>query len=192
MRSVVMHSAGDVRVEDREDRTIIEPTDAVIRLTATCICGSDLWPYRGVEPADHVLMGHEYVGVVEEVGDEVTTVKPGDFVVGSFVISDNTCEICQAGFQSKCVHAEFVHGGIGTQAEKARIPHADGTMVATPGQPDGDLIPALLAASDVLGTGWFAADAAQAGPGKTVAVVGDGAVGLMATLAAMQLGAERI
>jgi len=145
-----------------------------------------------VEPVDRTLMGHEYVGVVEEVGSEVRTVKIGDFVVGSFVISDNTCEICRAGFQSKCVHAEFVHAGIGTQAERARIPHADGTLVATPGQPDEDLIPALLAASDVLGTGWFAADAAQAGPGKTVAVVGDGAVGLMAILAAKQLGAERI
>jgi threonine dehydrogenase-like Zn-dependent dehydrogenase len=192
MRGVVMHAAGDVRVEDREDPKIVEPTDAVIRLTATCICGSDLWPYRGVEPADHLAMGHEYVGVVEEIGDEVKTLKPGDFVVGSFVISDNTCEICRAGFQSKCVHAEFVHGTIGTQAEKARIPHADGTLVVTPGQPDEDLIPALLAASDVLGTGWFAAEGAQAGPGKTVAVVGDGAVGLMAILAAKQLGAERI
>ncbi len=192
MRGVVMHSAGDVRVEEREDPAIIEPTDAVIRLTATCICGSDLWPYRGVEPADHLLMGHEYVGVVEEIGADVKTVEPGDFVVGSFVISDNTCEICQAGFQSKCVHSEFVHGGIGTQAERARIPQADGTLVATPGQPDEDLVPALLAASDVLGTGWFAADAAQAGPGKTVAVVGDGAVGLMAILAARELGAERI
>src|SRR3954469_19148744 len=192
MRGVVMHAPGDIRVEKREDPKIIEPTDAVIRLAATCICGSDLWPYRGAEPVDHLPMGHEYVGVVEEIGSDVTTMKLGDFVVGSFVISDNTCEICQAGFQSKCVHAEFVHGGIGTQAEKARIPHADGTMVATPGQPDGDLIPALLAASDVLGTGWFAADAAQAGPGKTVAVVGDGAVGLMSILAARQLGAERI
>jgi threonine dehydrogenase-like Zn-dependent dehydrogenase len=192
MRGVIMHTAGDVRVEQREDPTIQEPTDAIVRLTATCICGSDLWPYRGIEPADHLLMGHEYVGIVEEIGSEVKNVKVGDFVVGSFVISDNTCEICQAGFQSKCVHAEFVAGGIGTQAEKARIPHADGTLVATPGQPDADLIPALLAASDVLGTGWFAADAAQAGPGKTVAVVGDGAVGLMAILAAKQLGAERI
>jgi threonine dehydrogenase-like Zn-dependent dehydrogenase len=191
MRQVVMYSAGDVRVERRGDPEIIEPTDAIIRLTATCICGSDLWPYRGVEPADHQVMGHEYVGVVEEIGDDVTTVKPGDFVVGSFVISDNTCEICQAGFQSKCVHAEFV-SQIGTQADKARIPQADGTLVATPGEPDEDLIPALLAASDVLGTGWFAADAAQAGPGKTVAVVGDGAVGLMAILAAKHLGAERI
>lgn len=187
-----MHTAGDVRVEDRDDPKIIEPTDAIVKLTATCICGSDLWPYRGIEPADHTLMGHEYVGVVEEVGSEVKTVKPGDFVVGSFVISDNTCEICQAGFQSKCVHAEFVHAGIGTQAEKARIPLADGTLVATPGQPDPELIPALLAASDVLGTGWFAAVAAEAGPGKTVAVVGDGAVGLMAILAAKQLGAEQI
>lgn len=191
MRGVVMYTAGDVRVEQRDDPEILKPTDAIIRLTATCICGSDLWPYRGVEPADHQVMGHEYVGVIEEIGDEVKTVKPGDFVVGSFVISDNTCEICQAGFQSKCVHAEFV-SQIGTQAEKARIPLADGTLVATPGQPDEGLIPSLLAASDVLGTGWFAADAAQAGPGKTVAVVGDGAVGLMAVLAAKQLGAERI
>jgi threonine dehydrogenase-like Zn-dependent dehydrogenase len=187
-----MVTPGDVRVEEREDPKIINPADAIIRLTATCICGSDLWPYRGVEPAERLTMGHEYVGVVEEVGDQVRTVKPGDFVVGSFVISDNTCEICKAGFQSRCVHAEFVHGTIGTQAEKARIPQADGTLVATPGRPDEDLIPALLAASDVLGTGWFAADAAQAGPGKTVAVVGDGAVGLMAVLAAKQLGAERI
>ncbi len=192
MRGVVMHTAGDVRVEDREDPTIVDPTDAVIRLTASCICGSDLWPYRGVAPVDHQVMGHEYVGIVEEVGSEVSTIKVGDFVVGSFVISDNTCEICQAGFQSKCVHAQFVDGTIGTQAERARIPYADGTLVATPGQPDPDLIPSLLAASDVLGTGWFGAVAAEAGPGKTVAVVGDGAVGLMAILAAKQLGAERI
>src|SRR5437763_8228588 len=191
MRGVVMHSPGDVRVEEREDPRIVEPTDAVIRLAATCICGSDLWPYRGAEPVDHLMMGHEYVGVVEEIGSQVKTMKPGDFVVGSFVISDNTCEICRAGFQSKCVHAEFVHGTIGTQSERARIPHADGTLVATPGQPDPELIPSLLAASDVLGTGWFAAVAAEAGPGKAVAVVGDGAVGLMAVLSAKQLGAER-
>jgi threonine dehydrogenase-like Zn-dependent dehydrogenase len=192
MRGVVMHTAGDVRVEDREDPRIIEPTDAIIRLSATCICGSDLWPYRGIEPADHLIMGHEYVGVVEEVGAEVKNVKVGDFVVGSFVISDNTCEICRAGYQSKCVNASFVHGAIGTQSQLARIPYADGTLVPTPGQPDPDLIPSLLAASDVLGTGWFAAVAAEAGPGKTVAVVGDGAVGLMGILAAKQLGAERI
>ncbi|TDC17925.1 IMP dehydrogenase [Kribbella albertanoniae] len=186
-----MYAPGDVRVEDREDPKIFEPTDAIIRITATCICGSDLWPYRGVEPVDHNPMGHEYIGIVEETGDDVKNVKIGDFVVGSFVISDNTCEICQAGFQSKCVHAEFV-AQIGTQAERARIPHADGTLVTTPGEPPADLVPSLLAASDVLGTGWFAADAAQAGPGKTVAVVGDGAVGLMAILAAKQLGAERV
>jgi threonine dehydrogenase-like Zn-dependent dehydrogenase len=187
-----MNGPGDVRVVDREDPSIIGPTDAVIRLTATCICGSDLWPYRGAEPADQLLMGHEYVGVVEEIGDDVKTLEVGDFVVGSFVISDNTCEICQAGYQSRCVHAAFVHGTIGTQSERARIPYADGTLVATPGMPDDDLIPSLLAASDVLGTGWFAAVAAEAGPGKTVAVVGDGAVGLLGVLAARELGAERI
>ncbi|WP_454042719.1 zinc-dependent alcohol dehydrogenase family protein [Cellulosimicrobium sp. Marseille-Q8652] len=192
MRGVIMHGPGDVRVEDRDDPTIVDPTDAIIRLAATCICGSDLWPYRGADQVDHAKMGHEYVGVVEEVGAEVVTVAPGDFVVGSFVISDGTCEICRSGFPSSCVHRVFVDGAIGTQAEKARIPFADGTLVATPGQPDADLVPHLLAASDVLGTGWFAAVAAQAGPGKTVAVVGDGAVGLMGVLAAKQLGAERI
>lgn len=192
MRGVIMRAPGDIRVENRDEPTILEPTDAIIRLVATCVCGSDLWPYRGAEPADHLAMGHEYVGIVEEIGDQVKTLTVGDFVVGSFVISDNTCEICQAGYQSRCVHAEFVHGTIGTQAERARIPLADGTLVATPGQPDADLIPSLLAASDVLGTGWFAAVAAEAGPGKTVAVVGDGAVGLLAVLAARQLGAERI
>jgi threonine dehydrogenase-like Zn-dependent dehydrogenase len=192
MRGVIMYGPGDVRVEERDDPTIVDPTDAVIRLAATCICGSDLWPYRGADQVDHARMGHEYVGVVEEVGAEVTTIKPGDFVVGSFVISDGTCEICRSGYPSSCVHRTFVDGAIGTQAEKARIPYADGTLVATPGHPDPDLIPHLLAASDVLGTGWFAAVAAQAGPGKTVAVVGDGAVGLMGVLAAKQLGAERI
>src|SRR5438477_9345019 len=192
MRGVVMYTAGDVRVEEREDPKIIEPTDAIVRLTATCICGSDLWPYRGIEPADHQVMGHEYVGIVEEVGAEAKHVKVGDFVVGSFVISDNTCEICQSGYQSKCVHSAFVAETIGTQSEKARIPYADGTLVVTPGQPDSELIPSLLAASDVLGTGWFAAVAAAAGPGKTVAVIGDGAVGLMGVLAAKQLGSERI
>jgi threonine dehydrogenase-like Zn-dependent dehydrogenase len=192
MRQVFMNAPGDVSVGDRDDPNIVQPTDAIIRLTATCICGSDLWPYRGIEDVDHMPMGHEYVGVVEEIGDEVKTLRVGDFVVGSFVISDNSCEICQAGYQSRCVHAEFVAQSIGTQAEKARIPFADGTLVATPGEPDEDLIPSLLAASDVLGTGWFAATAAAVGPGKTVAVVGDGAVGLMGVLAAKQLGAERI
>lgn len=187
-----MHGPGDVRVEERANPTIQEPTDAVIKIVAACVCGSDLWPYRGADTPNQQLMGHEYVGVVEQVGSEVSTVVPGDFVVGSFVASDNTCPICEAGYQSRCVNAVFVDGQIGTQAEYARIPHADGTLVATPGTPDEDLIPSLLAASDVLGTGWFAADAAGAGPGKTVAVVGDGAVGLMGILAAKQMGAEKI
>lgn len=193
MRGVMLYAPGDVRVEDRSDPVILEPTDAIIRLAATCICGSDLWPYRGAEDLSGAPqpMGHEYVGVVTEIGADVTTVKVGDFVVGSFFTSDNTCEICQAGYQSHCVHRTPI-GAEGTQAELARIPNADGTLVATPGQPEPDLIPALLAASDVLGTGWFAAVAAQAGPGKTVAVVGDGAVGLLGILAAKQLGAERI
>ncbi|KQV02658.1 IMP dehydrogenase [Microbacterium sp. Root322] len=191
MRGVVMHAPGDVRVEEREKPTITRPTDAVIRIAATCICGSDLWPYRGANEVDHDPMGHEYVGVVEEIGAEVQTLKVGDFVVGSFMASDNTCEICQAGYQSRCVHVVPM-GRYGTQAEYALIPHADGTLVVTPGQPDTDLIPSLLAASDVLGTGWFAAVAAEVGPGKTVAVVGDGAVGLLGILAARELGAERI
>jgi threonine dehydrogenase-like Zn-dependent dehydrogenase len=178
-------------VIDRQDPEIIEPTDAIIRVTATCICGSDLWPYRGVDEVDDGPMGHEYVGVVEQIGDEVKLVGPGDFVVGSFFASDNTCEICKAGYQSRCINAHPI-GAIGTQAELARIPLADGTLVATPGQPDPDLIPSLLSASDVLGTGWFAAVAAEVGPDKTVAVVGDGAVGLLGILAAKQLGAERI
>ncbi len=192
MRGAVLHAPRDIRVEDRGDPAIEQPTDAVIRLAATCVCGSDLWPYRGVEPVNEPApMGHEYVGVVEEVGRDVHTIKPGQFVVGSFFASDNTCEICQAGYQSRCVHAELI-GAIGTQAEFARIPLADGTLVATPGMPSDDLVPSLLAASDVLGTGWFAAVAADVQPGKTVAVVGDGAVGLLAVLAARQLGAERI
>lgn len=192
MRGIIMHGKGDVRFEERPDPRVEQPTDAVIKIIAACVCGSDLWPYRGYDQPDRQKMGHEYVGQVESVGDDVTTVSPGDYVVGSFVISDNTCEICEAGYQSRCVNAVFVDGEIGTQAEYARIPHADGTLVALPGKPDDDLVPSLLAASDVLGTGWFAADAAGAGPGKTVAVVGDGAVGLMGILAAKQMGAEKI
>jgi threonine dehydrogenase-like Zn-dependent dehydrogenase len=192
MRGAVLHAPGDVRVEDRPDPTIEKPTDAVIRLSATCVCGSDLWPYRGIEKVDGPApMGHEYVGIVEEVGSDVRTIRPGQFVVGSFFASDNTCEICRAGYQSRCVHAELV-GALGTQAEYARIPLADGTLVATPELPSDDLVPGLLAASDVLGTGWFAAVAADVQPGKTVAVVGDGAVGLLGVLAAKQLGAEQI
>jgi threonine dehydrogenase-like Zn-dependent dehydrogenase len=187
-----MYGPGEVRVEERSNPRIVEATDAIIRLPATCICGSDLWPYRGLETPDWPMpMGHEYVGIVEEVGSEVTTIKPGQFVIGSFFASDNTCEICRAGYQSSCVQRELV-GAIGTQAELARVPLADGTLVATLDVPADDLVPSFLAASDVLGTGWFGAVAAEAGPGKTVAVVGDGAVGLLAVLAAKQLGAERI
>jgi threonine dehydrogenase-like Zn-dependent dehydrogenase len=190
MRGAVMYGPGDVRVEEREEPRIVEPTDAVIRLSATCICGSDLWPYRGFDAWDWpVAMGHEYAGIVEEVGSDVSNVKPGQFVIGSFFASDNTCEICRAGSQSSCVHRQGVSGA---QAEYLRVPLADGTLVATPAVPAEDLVPNLLAASDVLGTGWFGAVAAGVGPGKSVAVVGDGAVGLLGILSARQLGAERI
>jgi threonine dehydrogenase-like Zn-dependent dehydrogenase len=192
MRGAVLYAPGDVRVEERDDPRIVEPTDAIIRLSATCVCGSDLWPYRGIETVDGPSpMGHEYAGIVEEVGGEVTTISPGQFVVGSFFASDNTCDICRAGYQSSCVQRVGV-GAEGAQAERLRVPLADGTLVATPDIPADDLAPSFLAASDVLGTGWFGAVAAEAGPGKTVAVVGDGAVGLLGVLAAKQLGAERI
>lgn len=187
-----MHGPGDVRVEELPLPSLVEPTDAIIRLDATCICGSDLWPYRGIQPIKRpIRMGHEYIGTVEQVGAEVRDLAVGDFVVGSFMASDGTCEICRAGYQSRCIHVVGM-GSVGTQAEYARVPWADGTLVKV----TGDLTPerrrSLLAASDVLGTGWFAAVAAEAGPGKTVAVVGDGAVGLCGILAARQLGAERI
>jgi threonine dehydrogenase-like Zn-dependent dehydrogenase len=192
LRGAVLHAPGDVRVEERPDPGIEQPTDAVIRLAATCVCGSDLWPYRGIEAVDGPApMGHEYVGIVEEVGGEVTTVRAGQFVVGSFFASDNTCEICHAGYQTHCVNRQ-PGAPTGAQAQYARIPLADGTLVATPDLPSDDLVPGLLAASDVLGTGWFAAVAAEVGPGRTVAVVGDGAVGLLGVLAAKQLGAERV
>jgi threonine dehydrogenase-like Zn-dependent dehydrogenase len=192
MRGVVMYAPGDVRVEERPEPQIVEPTDAIIRLPASCVCGSDLWPYRGADPVERPSpMGHEYVGIVEQVGSAVTTIRPGQFVVGSFFASDNTCEICRAGYQSSCVNRQGV-GAEGAQAERMRVPLADGTLVATPDMPAEELIPDFLAASDVLGTGWFGAVAADVGPGKTVAVVGDGAVGLLAVLAAHQLGADRI
>ena len=193
MRGVVMYAPGDVRVEDRPEPTILEPTDAIIRLSATCICGSDLWPYRGADALDEPTpMGHEYVGIVEEVGDA------GDHDQGrasswSGRSSPPTTPARSAGPATR-PPASTVEPGApdGAQAERMRVPLADGTLVATPDVPDADLIPSLLAASDVLGTGWFAAVAAEAGPGKTVAVVGDGAVGLLGVLAAQQLGAERI
>src|SRR4051794_22112372 len=192
MRGAVLYAPHDVRIDDRADPKIVEQTDAIIRLSATCVCGSDLWPYRGIETVNGPSpMGHEYVGIVEEVGADVRNIKPGQFVIGSFFASDNTCAICQAGYQTSCIHGEGI-GSEGAQAELMRVPLADGTLVATPDIPADDLLPSFLAASDVLGTGWFGALAAEASPGKTVAVVGDGAVGLLAVLAAKQLGAERI
>lgn len=190
MLATMLYAPGDVRVEERDEPVIQKPTDAIIRLTATCICGSDLWPFRGLnDVSSPMAMGHEYCGVVVAVGSDVKTVKPGQFVVGSFVLSDNTCPHCRHGFQSSCEQREFMTGG---QAEYARVPLADGTLIATDTMPDDDLIPSLLAASDVLGTGWYAADAARVQSGSTVVVVGDGAVGLMGVLAAKQLGAHRI
>ncbi|WP_322748554.1 MULTISPECIES: zinc-dependent alcohol dehydrogenase family protein [unclassified Frankia] len=190
MRATVIYAPGDIRVEDVPEPTIIKPTDAIIRTVATCVCGSDLWAYRGLAPVgDPHQMGHEYVGVVEEVGTDVTSVTPGQFVIGSFATSDNTCAHCRNGYQSNCVHREFM----GTcQSDVIRVPHADGTLVATPGQPDPDLVPSLLTLSDVMGTGWYAARAAEVTPGGTVVVVGDGAVGLCGVIAARELGADRI
>ncbi|MBL0161132.1 MAG: zinc-dependent alcohol dehydrogenase family protein [Bryobacterales bacterium] len=191
MRGTVLYGPGDVRFEDREDPRIIEPADAVIRMAATCVCGSDLWPYRGLQPVNGPTpMGHEYCGIVEEVGSAVRSVKPGQFVIGSFATSDNTCPNCRIGYQSSCVQREFMSRA---QAPMLRVPLADGTLVAMPGGlPPDDLVPSLLACSDVLGTGWFAADAANVKPGATVVVVGDGAVGLLGVLSAKQMGAERI
>jgi threonine dehydrogenase-like Zn-dependent dehydrogenase len=190
VRGAVLHAPGDVRIEQLDDPRIVEPTDAVIRLSATCVCGSDLWPYRGAnEVTEPRPIGHEYCGVVEEVGREVTGVRPGQFVIGSFIASDNTCPHCRAGYQSACAHREGVNGA---QAELLRVPLADGTLVALDDQPDEALLPSLLTLSDVMGTGWFAAVAAGVQPGMTVAVVGDGAVGLLGVLSARQLGAERI
>src|SRR3954464_11185064 len=190
MQATMIYGPRDVRFEDRPEPIIVKPTDAILRLSATCICGSDLWPYRGIaETAKPTPMGHEYCGIVEEVGREVRNIRPGQFVVGSFATSDNTCVICRDGYQSSCVQREFMSGA---QAPFLRVPLADGTLVATSDLPSQAVIPSLLATSDVLGTGWFAADAANVKPGKTAVVVGDGAVGLLAVLSAKQMGAERI
>jgi threonine dehydrogenase-like Zn-dependent dehydrogenase len=179
-----------VRLEQRPAPEIIKPTDAIVKIAASCVCGSDLWDYRGINPVtEPTPAGHEYCGVVVETGREVATVKPGQFVIGSFFASDGTCPNCQAGFQTSCVHREFVGG---CQAEAVRVPLADGTLVATPEPPAEELLPSLLALSDVMGTGWWAAVAAEVKPGTTVAVVGDGAVGLCAVLAAREFGAARI
>jgi threonine dehydrogenase-like Zn-dependent dehydrogenase len=190
MRGTVLYGPRDVRFEEREAPKILKPTDAIIRISATCVCGSDLWPYRGIQKITQPTpMGHEYCGIAEEVGSAVKTVKPGQFVIGSFCISNNTCPNCRAGYQSGCQNVEFMSGA---QAPIARVPLADGTLVATPELPSDDLLPSLLTASDVPGTGWFAADAANVKPGSTVVVVGDGAVGLLGVLSAKQMGAERI
>jgi threonine dehydrogenase-like Zn-dependent dehydrogenase len=190
VRGAVLYGPRDIRFEDRETPKIVEPTDAIIRISLTCVCGSDLWPYRGLQPiSGPTPMGHEYCGIVEEVGGAVRSVKPGQFVIGSFATSDNTCPNCQYGYQSSCKQREFITRA---QAPVLRVPLADGTLVPTPGVPPDDLIPSLLATSDVLGTGWFAADAANVKPGSTVVVVGDGAVGLLGVLSAKQMGAERI
>src|SRR5437773_2022160 len=190
MRGAVLYGPRDVRFEEREVPKIINPTEAVIRISSACVCGSDLWPYRGIQPiAQPTPMGHEYCGIVEEVGSAVTSIKPGQFVIGSFFASDNTCPNCQVGYQSSCQHAEFISTA---QASALRVPLADGTLVATPAVPSDDLISSLLTLSDVMGTGWFAADAANVKPGSTVVVVGDGAVGLLGVLSAKQMGAGRI
>lgn len=192
MRGAVLHAPGDIRVEHRDDPTIIQPTDAIIRMSATCVCGSDLWDYRGINQFRGPRpMGHEYCGIVEETGSEVSTIRPGQFVIGSFMASDNTCVHCRNGYQSACLHTQFLGSG-GAQAEALRVPLADGTLIATPDIPGDEQLPDLLAASDVLGTGWYAAVAADVRPGGTVAIVGDGAVGLLGVLAARQLGAGRI
>jgi threonine dehydrogenase-like Zn-dependent dehydrogenase len=190
MRATVLYGPRDIRFEDRETPKIEAPTDAVIRIAVTCVCGSDLWPYRGIQAVpEPTPMGHEYCGIVEEVGSAVKAIKPGQFVIGSFATSDNTCPNCQYGYQSSCVHREFITRA---QAPVLRVPLADGTLVATPGVPPDDLLPSLLTTSDVLGTGWFAADAANVKPGGTVVVVGDGAVGLLGVLSTKEMGAERI
>ena len=190
MRGAVLYAPRDVRFEERPDPAIVEPTDAIIRISAACVCGSDLWPYRGINPVTQPTpMGHEYCGVVEEVGRAVANIKPGQFVIGSFFASDNTCPHCKAGYQSSCRQRALVGGA---QAPILRVPLADGTLVATADTPPRDLIPSLLTLSDVMGTGWFAAEAANVKPGGTVAVVGDGAVGLLGVLSAKQMGAGRI
>src|SRR5215207_2622538 len=195
MRATVMYGAGDVRIEDVPDAKIIEPTDAVVRVTRACICGSDLWPYASMEPSETgQSMGHEAIGVVEDVGAEVRNLKRGDLVVMPFASSDGTCEFCREGLPTACVHRGFFgnNGLNGAQAEALRIPYADGTLFPLNVAEDDALMPSLLTLSDVMGTGHHAAVVAKVGPGKSVAVVGDGAVGLCGVIAAKRLGAEQI
>ena len=195
MRATVMYGAGDVRVETVPDARLIESTDVLVRVTRAAVCGSDLWPYRTMEHDDAGRrMGHEFIGIAEDVGADVQTVKVGDLVVSPFLWSDGTCVFCREGLQSECLHGgrfgfDDVDGG---QGEAVRVPQADGTLVVLPVGPDDALMPSLLTLSDVMGTGHHAAVVAGVGPGKTAAVVGDGAVGLCGVIAAKRLGAERI
>jgi threonine dehydrogenase-like Zn-dependent dehydrogenase len=200
MRVTMIYGPRDIRVEDAPDPRILRPTDAVVRVVASCVCGSDLWPYRGIaDTPEPRLIGHEFVGTVEEVGSEVRRVRPGDFVIAPFVISDGTCVNCRNGVTTSCLHGgswgqpdEFGLHVDGGQGEAVRVPLADGTLVATPAPPDPAMVPSLLTLSDVMATGHHAAVSAQVGQGSVVLVVGDGAVGLCAALAAHRLGAERI
>ena len=195
MRATVMHAAGDVRIEDVPDPTLIEPTDAILRVTRACICGSDLWPYASMQPSETgQSMGHEAIGIVEDIGPDVRRLKRGDLVVMPFAISDGTCEFCHEGLNTECVHVAFFgnNGMNGAQAEALRIPRADGTLYALPVGEDHALLPSLLTLADVLGTGHHAAVTAKIAPGKSAAVVGDGAVGLCGVIAAKRLGAEQI
>src|SRR5579871_1922574 len=195
MRATIMHAAGDVRIENVPDATLIEPTDALLRVTRACICGSDLWPYRSMERSDRgQRMGHEAIGVVEAIGTDVRAVKRGDVVVMPFANSDGTCIFCHEGLPTACVHLAFFgnQGNDGAQAEAIRIPYADGTLYPLPVAQEDALMPSLLTLSDVMGTGHHAAVVAHVAPGKTVAVVGDGAVGLCGVIAAKRLGAEHI
>jgi threonine dehydrogenase-like Zn-dependent dehydrogenase len=200
MRATVMYGPGEIGVEQTAEPDLLQPTDALVRIVASCVCGSDLWPYRGLDPLSFPhFMGHEFVGVVDQVGHEVRSVKPGDFVIAPFAISDGTCPHCRNGITSSCSRGAW-WGSIdadglptsGAQGEWARVPLADGTLVVVPGEPAYALVPSLLTLSDVMCTGHHAAISAGVGPGSTVAVVGDGAVGLCAVLAAKRLGAERI
>jgi threonine dehydrogenase-like Zn-dependent dehydrogenase len=195
MRGTVMHAAGDVRIENVRDPVIQEPTDAVIRVTRASICGSDLWPYKTLEPSDGArVMGHEAIGVVEEIGKDVGTVAVGDVVLMPFAFSDGTCVFCEQGLQTACVHGGFFGNPEvpGAQSEAVRVPQADGTLYVLPVADDDALMPSLLTLSDVMGTGQHAAVVAKVGPGKSVAVVGDGAVGLCGVIAAARLGAAQI